>query len=66
MGAASVGSGGVYSSPTGFLLVALDTAGRYLLPATVILALVCLIAGPLLLFYPDLFRRRRRGAGGQS
>ena len=60
------GADGVYSSPTGFLLVALDTAGRFLLPAAVILALVCLIAGPLLLFYPDLFRRRRRRAGGES
>jgi hypothetical protein len=61
------GVGGASSSSTGFLLVALDTAARYLLPATVLVALVCLIAGPLLLFYPDLFRRRRRRrAGGPS
>jgi hypothetical protein len=45
------------------LLVSLDTAARFLLPAIVVLALACLIAGPLLLFAPAL-RRRRRGSGG--
>jgi hypothetical protein len=51
------------AAPTGFLLVSLDTAARFLLPAIVILALACLIAGPLLLFAPAL-RRRRRSSGG--
>jgi hypothetical protein len=52
-------------APSGFLLVSLDAAARFLLPAIVALALACLIAGPLLLFLPEI-RRRRRGAGGPS
>jgi hypothetical protein len=36
---------------------------RYLLPALVLLAIACLIAGPLLLFVPAI-RRRRRAVGG--
>ncbi len=63
----SSGGGGTTAAstatPTGFLLVSLDTAARFLLPAIVVLALACLIAGPLLLFAPAL-RRRRRGSGG--
>jgi hypothetical protein len=62
-------SGGVgvaaTAAPTGFLLVGLDQVSRYLLPAIVLLALACLIAGPLLLLAPAI-RRRRRGAGGSS
>ncbi len=53
------------AAPTGFLLVSLDEAARYLLPALVLLAIACLIGGPLLLFAPAL-KRRRRGAGGPS
>lgn len=50
------------SLPTGLLLVSLDAATRYLLPAIVLLALVCLIAGPLMLFGPGARRRREPGA----
>jgi hypothetical protein len=50
------------SLPTGLLLVSLDAATRYLLPAIVLLALVCLVAGPLLLFGPGARRRREPGA----
>jgi hypothetical protein len=50
--------------PAGFLLVSLDDPSRYLLPALVLLGLLCLVAGPLLLWGPAL-RRRRRGVGGQ-
>jgi len=53
------GPGGLGTS-TGFLLVALDAAARYLLPTLVILAIACLIFGPLLLFAPGLTRVRRR------
>jgi hypothetical protein len=53
------------AAPTGFLLVSLDEAARYLLPAIVLLAIACLIGGPLLLFAPAL-KRRRRSAGGRS
>jgi uncharacterized membrane protein YgcG len=53
------------AAPTGFLLVSLDEAARYLLPAIVVLAIACLIGGPLLLFAPAL-KRRRRSAGGRS
>jgi hypothetical protein len=53
------------AAPTGFLLVSLDDAARYLLPAIVLLAIACLIGGPLLLFAPAL-RRRRRSQGGRS
>ncbi len=53
------GPGGLGTS-TGFLLVALDAAARYLLPTLVILAIACLIFGPLLLFSPGLTRLRRR------
>ncbi len=55
------GPGGV-GTATGFILVALDAAARYLLPALVILAIACLVFGPLLLFAPRL-RRREREAG---
>ena len=51
--------------PTGFLLVSLDDPSRYLLPALVVLGLLCLVAGPLLLWGPAL-RRRRRRVGGQQ
>lgn len=67
-GAGSSDSGSVLAgtaAPTGFLLVSLDDAARYLLPALVLLAIACLIGGPLLLFAPAL-KRRRRGAGGPS
>ena len=50
------------SLPTGLLLVSLDAATRFLLPAIVLLALACLIAGPLLLFGPGARRRREPGA----
>ncbi len=58
------GSGGV-GTVSGFLLVGLDAAARYLLPALVVLALACLILGPLLLFAPR-FRRRDEEAGEAS
>jgi len=45
--------------PTGILLVGLDAASRYLLPAILLLAAICLIGGPLLLFAPEVRRRRR-------
>ncbi len=62
------GTGGVggVGTATGFLLLSLDAAARYLLPALVILAIACLIFGPLLLFAPALssrLRRRQRNAG---
>jgi hypothetical protein len=53
------------AAPTGFLLVSLDEVARYLLPAIVLLAIACLLGGPLLLFAPAL-KRRRRGVGGRS
>ncbi len=57
-------AGSVYQSqsPTGVLLVSLDTIARFLLPALVVLAVVCLIAGPLL-FLPEWRRRRRADEG---
>ena len=45
--------------PGGVLLVALDSAGRLLLPGVVLLALASLIAGLFLLFGPSARRRRR-------
>jgi hypothetical protein len=62
----SVGELGIGGSsvPTGFLLVSLDDPSRYLLPALIVLGLLCLVAGPLLLWGPAL-KRRRRGVGGQ-
>ena len=59
-----LGSGGV-GTVGGFLLVGLDEAARYLLPALVVLAGACLIFGPLLLFLPR-FRRREEEAGETS
>lgn len=58
-GSGTGGPGGL-GMATGFILVALDAAARYLLPALVILAIACLIFGPLLLFAPELTRLRRR------
>ncbi|MGO8872209.1 MAG: hypothetical protein ACLQPH_12570 [Acidimicrobiales bacterium] len=52
-----------YSSPAGISFVSLDEFARFLLPALLLLALVCLVAGPLLVFVPAL-RRRRRDLGG--
>ena len=57
---AGPGSTGGLGTSTGFILVALDTAARYLLPALIVLAVVCLLFGPLLLFFPGLFARSRR------
>ena len=51
------------TGPTGFLLVSLDAAARFLLPAFVVLAIACLIAGPLLAFGPETWRRRRKTEG---
>jgi ABC-type phosphate transport system substrate-binding protein len=48
--------------PTGIILVSVDAAARYLLPALVLLGLACLIVGPLLLWAQA--RRRRPSAGG--
>jgi len=50
------------SLPSGLLFVSLDAVTRFLLPAIVLLALACLIAGPLLLFGPGARRRREAGA----
>ncbi len=61
-GSGTGGAGGV-GTATGFLLVGLDAAARYLLPALVILAIACLIFGPLLLVAPRL-RRRKQEVGG--
>jgi hypothetical protein len=47
------------------MLVSVDSASRYLLPALVLLGLACLLIGPLLLLAPR-FRRKRRSAGGQG
>ena len=55
-------AGGGASLPSGLLLVSLGMAARFLLPAIVLLALACLIAGPLLLFGPGARRRRESGA----
>jgi hypothetical protein len=62
-GVGSVGNG--TTLPTGFMLVSVDSASRYLLPALVLLGLACLLIGPLLLLAPR-FRRKRRSAGGQG
>jgi hypothetical protein len=51
--------------PTGFMLVSVDSASRYLLPVLVLLGLACLLGGPMLLLAPR-FRRKRRSAGGQG
>jgi hypothetical protein len=59
-GTESVGGSAV---PTGFLLVSLDDPSRYLLPALIVLGVLCLVAGPLLLWGPALWRRRRRVGG---
>jgi hypothetical protein len=61
--ARGLAAGGVYQSQsaTGVLLVSLDTIARFLLPVLVVLAVVCLIAGPLL-FLPE-WRRRRADEG---
>ncbi len=48
--------------PSFVALLGLDEASRYLLPFMLVLAGLCLIAGPLLYFLPAL-RRRRRKAG---
>jgi len=55
------GAGGI-GTVGGFLLVALDEAARYFLPALIVLAMVCLIFGPALLFVPK-FRRREDEVG---
>jgi hypothetical protein len=60
-----VGGTGGLGTATGFILVGLDAAARYLLPALVILAIACLIFGPLLLFAPR-WRRREPQAGDQQ
>jgi hypothetical protein len=59
------GAGSPSTVPTGFMLVSVDSASRYLLPVLVLLGLACLLGGPLLLLAPR-FRRRRRSAGGQG
>jgi hypothetical protein len=62
----SGGSAGTPSTvPTGFVLVSVDSASRYLLPVLALLGLACLLGGPLLLLAPR-FRRKRRSAGGQG
>jgi hypothetical protein len=50
--------------PSGFLLVGLAAATRYLLPAIVVLALGSLLGGLLLLYGPGAAARRRRSDGG--
>lgn len=74
-GSASSGSGGSTgtngsspgsassSAPTGFLLLSLDEASRYLLPILLILAFLCLLAGSLMFGVPALRARRRTGSG---
>lgn len=57
------GSGGSTAAQShGFLLLSLD-ASRFLLPVLIVVALACLVAGPLLLFGP-VYRRRRRSRNG--
>lgn len=51
--------------PSGILLVSLDAASRYLLPAMVVLGATFLVAGPFFLLIPEV-RRRRRGAEDSS
>jgi hypothetical protein len=58
-------TGGPSTVPTGFMLVSVDSASRYLLPGLVLLGLACLLGGPLLLLAPR-FRRRRKSAGGEA
>ena len=57
-GGQAVGSSAT-AIPTGFLLVGLDSAARFLLPFLVVLALICLLGGGFLLFGPAAVRRRR-------
>ena len=49
--------------PKYLALVSLGSASRLLLPAALIFALACLIAGPLLLLNSQAARRRRTGGG---
>ncbi len=51
--------------PSFVALLGLDEASRYLLPFLLLLAGLCLIAGPLLYFLPALRRRRRKTGGLQ-
>jgi hypothetical protein len=64
-GSGNGGAGGAATSgaslPSGLLLVSLGMAARLLLPAIILLALACLIVGPLLLFGPGVRRRRASG-----
>ncbi len=53
------------ATPTAVAFVSFDTVSRLLLPLIVLLALACLIAGPLLLLGPGA-RRRRSEAGSSS
>ena len=62
-GAAAVIATG--SGPTAIALLALDEASRYLLQLLLVLAGLCLIAGPLL-YYVPIYRRRRNSAGGSE
>jgi hypothetical protein len=62
-GGSSPGSGlGSTLTPSAVTLLALDELSSHLLLIMLILAAVCLVAGPLLYFLPE-YRRRRRAAG---
>jgi hypothetical protein len=54
------------SVPSGFLLVGLAAATRYLLPAIVVLTIGSLLGGLFLLFGPGAAARRRKSEGGPT
>ena len=56
---------GSTSVPAGYVELTVDNASRLLLPALIVLAVACLIGGPLLLYVPEV-RRRRKRAGGST
>jgi hypothetical protein len=64
-GGSSPSSATIATVPSDTLLVSLDAASRYLLPAMAVLAAGFLAAGSLFLLIPEV-RRRRRGAEEQS
>ena len=64
-GRANSGSGSsITSNPIGRLITVTLGDNRFLVPALLLLALLCLILGPLLYMYPSLRKPSTAAAGG--